>query len=298
MTRAEIKAIFGLYLDRKDGNDLLKRLQEHRHRGTLDQELPYPKALVNKGLTYLRANHPFDEDAAIIERIDKEEDERDFRLPQTNMHLSPHAVSQFDKLRRENIERRKKEEMQRQQEAENKRLLAAESPIAEEIVTAKDGMTSVQSPRRRPEWLQAYRDRATMKEIPEISSWARLVPSGLVTVAVVTLAVFFAQNYEQPLRNARLWPDLPAAAATVIAIVGVNVAVFVLWRMPPLWRVFNRTFIVVPAYPSSVSMLAACFSHQSLAHLLSNIIPLWFIGTSRMSASMSFLRCAGSNNII
>ena len=284
LSRAEIKAIFGLEVDRKDGNDLLKRLQEQRHQGTLDQKLPYPDSLIEKGLSYLRAKHHFDEDAAIIARIDIEAD-GEFRLPQTNIGESPQAVSQFDKLRQEN--RNKLEIEKAQQETEKQDGLTEELPKADRRVTVRDGTALVQL-RPEPEWVQRYRDRAQMKELPEMSTWARLVPSGLLTVAVVILAVLFAQNYKQPSRKARIWPDLPPAAATVITLIGVNVAVFVLWRLPPLWNFLNRKFLVVPAYPHSISMLTACFSHQSFAHLLANMIPLWLIGTRRTSTLVNF----------
>lgn len=284
LSRAEINAIFGPKVDRKDGNDLLKRLQEQRHQGTLDQKLPYPDALIEKGLTHLRAKHPFDEDAAIIARIDREAD-GEFRLPQTNIEQSPQAVSQFDKLRREN--RNKREVEKAKQETEKQKGLTEETPKADRRVTVRDGTALVQI-RPEPEWVQRYRDKAQMQELPEMSTWARLLPSGFMTVAVVVLAVLFAQNYKQPSRKARIWPDLPPAAATVIALIGVNVAVFVLWRLPPLWKFMNRNFLVVPAYPQSISMLTACFSHQSFAHLLANMIPLWLIGTRRTSTLVNF----------
>lgn len=287
MSRAEIKAIFGPRIDRADGNDLLKRLQEHRQRGTLDQKLPYVDASIEKGLTYLRAKYPLDEDAAIIARIDREVDGVN-RLPQTNIDQSPQAVSQFDILRQENINRREKEEGKRKEEEAaakqdkgNQKGLTEEGPKAERRVTVRDGTALIQI-RPEPEWVQRYRDKAQMREIPAISLWARLLPSGLVTVAVVTLAVLFAQNYKQPSRKARLWPEIPPAAATVLTLVGINIAVYLLWRLPPLWETLNRNFLVVPAYPHSLSMLAACFSHQSFAHLLTNMIPIWLIGTRRM----------------
>ena len=284
MSRADINTIFGLKVSRKDGIDLLDRLQEQRRRGTLDQKLPFPDTLIKKGLTYLRANYPLDEDAAIIARIDREVDS-EIRLPQTHIDKSPHAVSQFERLIRELKERREAEEAEN--ETENKKSLVEESPKEERRITVKDGTALVQR-RPEPEWVRKYRDKAQMKEIPEMSALAKILPSGLVTVAVVTVAVLFAQNYKQPSRKARLWPDLPPAAATVIALIGVNVAVFVLWRLPPLWKFLNRNFLVVPAYPHSISMLMACFSHQSFTHLLSNMIPIWLIGTRRTSALGSF----------
>ena len=286
MSRAEINAIFGLNIGRKDGNDLLERLQEQRLQGNLDQKLPYPDALIEKGLNYLRAKHPLDEDAAIIARIDKEAD-GEFRLPQTNIDKSPHAVSQFEKLIREVRQRREKEETEENNKAKHGTEIRnggqGESPSQKRRITVRDGTALVQL-HPEPEWVAKYRDKAQMKQIPETSFLAKILPSGLLTVAVITVAVLFAQNYKQPSRKARLWPELPPAAATVIALIGVNVAVFVLWRVPPLWRFLNRNFVVVPAYPYSMSMLMACFSHQEFTHLLSNMIVMWLIGTRCTSA--------------
>ena len=282
-SRAEINAIFGLKVDRKDGNDLLKRLQAHRRLGTLDQKLPYSDALVDKGLAYLRANHPFDEDAAIIARIDRDAD-REFRLPQTNIDQSPQAVSQFDQLM---VNRARLEEKKSKQEREKQKGSAEANPKVGRRVTVRDGTALVQL-RPEPEWIQKYRDKAQKVEFSEMSTLERLLPSGLVTIAVIILAVLFAQNYKQPSRKARLWPDLPPAAATVITLIGIKVAVFVLWRIPPFWKFMNRNFLVVPVYPHSVSMLTACFSHQSFTHMLVNVIFLWLIGTRRMSILIPF----------
>ena len=283
-SRGEINAILGLKVGRKDGNALLDRLQEQRHQGTLDRKLPYPDTLIKKGLKYLRAKYPLDEDAAIIARIDKEMDV-DFRLPQTNIDKSPHAVSSFEELVREN--RARLELKKAKQETRSQSGVAEENPKVEKRVTLRDGTALVQL-RPEPEWVRRYRDEAEMKELPEMSMLARLLPSGLLTVAVIVVAVLFAQDYKLPPRKARLWPDLPPAAATVITLVGINVAIFVLWRLPPLWKPMNRYFLVVPAYPHSISMLTACFSHQSFAHLLSNTVFLWLIGTRGMSSIASF----------
>ena len=289
LSRAQIHAVFGVNVRRNDGNDLLERLQEQRLQGSLDQKLPYPNALIDKGLKYLRAKHPLDEDAAIIARIDREADS-EFRLPQTNIDKSPHAVSQFEKFIRENRQRREKkeaEEKEKERQVTEVRNGAPEESVSKKRrITVRDGTSLVQL-RPEPEWVAKCRDRAQMKKIPETSSLAKLLPSGLLTVAVVAVAVLFAQNYTQPSRKARLWPDLPPAAATAIALISVNVGVFVLWRVPQLWRFLNRNFVIVPAYPYSLSMLMACFSHQGFTHLLPNMIVLWLIGTRCMSASGS-----------
>lgn len=83
----EIRAIFGrgdISLDM--GNRALAVLQGRRVAGTLDLDLPadikrsvHPPNLEN-ALTWLRENHPLDEDAAIIARIEREEHEEQERL--------------------------------------------------------------------------------------------------------------------------------------------------------------------------------------------------------------------------
>jgi rhomboid-like protein len=80
-----------------------------------------------------------------------------------------------------------------------------------------------------------------------------------------------------------MWPDVPPAAATVIAIMGINTAIFALWKIPPAWRLLNRYFISVPLYPYAVSVVGSIFSHQQLRHFATNAIILWLIGLRRES---------------
>lgn len=78
-----------------------------------------------------------------------------------------------------------------------------------------------------------------------------------------------------------MWPNVPPAAATVIGLIGVNVAVWMMWKIPPAWRMLNKYFISVPVFPYSASMVGSVFSHQQLRHLGVNMAILWFIGTKR-----------------
>ena len=272
ISRAEINVIFGERVDQKEGNDILVTLQKHRCAGTLDHDFFFPKARIAKGLKYLRAKYPVDEDAAIIARVDKEA-YKDFRLPQTDVEQSPYAESQFAKLRERNENRAKEEDEVRE---------AKEKMEARERPKTSPNKTLVQRRPDTPEWIKKYRNKPTLAEVPEMSNWARLLPSAGVVVTVIALSVLFAQNYIPPSRKARLWPDLPPAAATLITIIGVNVAVFLMWRVPPFWAFLNRSFLVVPAYPYAASMIAASFSHQSFTHLFSNMVGTWIVGTRRM----------------
>lgn len=103
----------------------------------------------------------------------------------------------------------------------------------------------------------------------------------MVTLVVVGLSVLFAQNYSPPPKSARLWPDMPPAAATIISLIVVNSVILVLWKFPPAWRFLNQNFLSTPVYPSAFSILGNVFSHQEVKHFLANMVVLWFIGTKR-----------------
>lgn len=289
VTPAEVDKIFGRKMSPEKGIEILVALQKHRLEGTLDYKMPYPGVLIVRGLAYLRTVNPFDEDAAIIARIDRETD----RVPQTNVEQSPHFVSQFDKLRQENKELNKLEEAKRKadEKEKEKEALKTASHETSKKVQGRNKQTSLNSdavqPRPEPEWVRRYRDKATNhdKAVTIMSVWARLLPSAVVTIAVVSLSVLFAQNYTAPSRSARLWPDIPPAAATILTLIGINCMVFFMWRLPPLWKFMNRNFLIVGVYPYSMSMVGASFSHQQSGHLFANMVGLWLIGTRGTSKS-------------
>lgn len=85
-----------------------------------------------------------------------------------------------------------------------------------------------------------------------------------------------------------MFPDTPPAAATAMAIIGLNLGVYLLWKVPPAWRMLNRHFIIVNAWPRATSMIGSVFSHQTLKHLALNMGLLWFIGTRREYPAFGF----------
>ena len=279
LSPAEIRKVFGRGVDPEEGVEILMALQQHRSEGTLDLEMPYSNDLIAKGLSYLRSVNPIDEDAAILARVDRELDS----LPQTLAERPSQAVSQFQRLREENKAKRKLREAE--QEAEEQNKIKEGSHTKAQEVNVKQKTNSAPSRnlvelRPEPQWVHRYREKATNKDsgVLNMSNWARLLPSAAVTITVVALSLLFAQNYTPPSRNARFWPDIPPAAAALLTIIGVNCAVYVMWRTPQLWRFMNRNFLVVPGYPYSMSMIGAAFSHQTFAHLFANVAGLWFVG--------------------
>lgn len=294
VTEEKLNRIFRQRMDPEEAIELLTTLQRHRLAGTLDQKLAYPDSWIGRGLVWLRANHPVDEDAAIIARIDREI-ESGVTVPQSNVRDSL-AVSQFEKRRREIKER---DELERQsREAKEKREMQDAGRSSEKrlnVETKKPlpplSPALVQLKKTGTEWVDKYRDKAEKqaeKEAPDdvvlSMSWmTRLLPSAAVVLSVVGLSILFAQHYSPPSRKARLWPDIPPAAATLITLIGMNVAVFLLWKVPPLWSSMNRKFIVAHVYPHCFSMLGAAFSHQSFSHIFGNMLGLWLIGSRGMS---------------
>ena len=275
-----INRIFGTSMEKEDGNNLLAKLQKHRRDGTLDEEMPYPKGTIAAGLSYLQAKFPMDEDAAIIARIDRELDNQ-LRLPQTDTKHSPYGTSKLAKIRKENEERFEREEAAqkaKEKKAQDMSNISGSTDLVAKPRTLKNLVQGKERTREEPEWMKRYREKATETEIPTISILARLLPTGLFTVGVVTLSLLLAQAYVPPSQQARLFPDTPPAAAAVMAILGINFSIYCMWKIPQMWSFMNKYFIAVVLRPKAASMLLTPFSHQEFAHMALNMIVVWFLG--------------------
>ena len=256
----------------QEGNRLLQLVQEQRLSGTIDQKGPgSPRARV-KALAWLRRNYPVDEDRAILERLDREE--KQSYLPQQNLgKYGIYGKSQFDEMRKRNEAKRQKEERERKRAEEE----ASKYPTPETKALVQ----------KREERIQYYKkyhakaEEAGLKEVPQMSFWRRVGPATLATAIAVSLCILFAQNYTPPPKAARIWPDLPPAAATIVVIVGTNIIVWLAWKVPPLWMTLNKHFCLVPAWPYTSSLIGNLFSHINFPHLAINMSVLWFVGTSR-----------------
>ncbi|KAI5251290.1 hypothetical protein E4T42_04460 [Aureobasidium subglaciale] len=214
-----------------------------------------------------------------------------------------YGESALDRLRKANKARwmeedRKKEEEKKQKEDERVAALKAQakdgSPTVEskdepgkifspfdEIALAEPAQKAWLEPVERKPWVKYYEEQATIikdNKIPNLSNLRRLGPSALVLIAVLGGCWMLNETYTPPPRSARMFPDVPPAIATLGAITAINFAVFVAWRIPPLWRTMNKTFQVTAAYPFAIGTLGAQFSHQSFRHLFMNTIMLWPFG--------------------
>ncbi|KAJ9626535.1 hypothetical protein H2203_004168 [Taxawa tesnikishii (nom. ined.)] len=124
-------------------------------------------------------------------------------------------------------------------------------------------------PVERKPWVKYYEEQATiLKEntVPQMSLLRRLGPSALVTLLIIGSCMFLSDNYVPPPKSARMFPDTPPSVATLGALTAAYLAVFIGWRMPPLWRFFNTYFTASPGYPYALSMIGSTFAHQEMLH--------------------------------
>ena len=224
------------------------------------------------------------------------------------------GVSQLEKIREENIrsseeakekletdieliksrERERLEKMEADADSETQQGGKSLSADAQTALIAKNkGDFDIEAARAeldRPlntveKWTLKSRQKADSGltlESPEIrdrSTLSRLLPTTGFVAASLLLCYLYAQYWVPPRRNERLWKDLTLAQATVAGIAAVNVAVYVLWRYPPLWRLLTRYAYVVPATPRPISTIVSTFSHQTARHIASNMFLLFWFGT-------------------
>lgn len=83
-----------------------------------------------------------------------------------------------------------------------------------------------------------------------------------------------------PVESLQLWwsNGLRESEKTVGALVAVNVAVFLGWRIPRLQPLLRRYAMHGPR-SNPASMLGATFSHRTIGHLAFNMMALWSFGT-------------------
>ncbi|KAI1403065.1 rhomboid-domain-containing protein [Hypoxylon fuscum] len=313
LNQREVNAIFGAHLPAQQANKLLRILHGRRVAGTLED----PNLQINtahfsetdqlKALQYLRDNIPVDEiinaglraedELQFLEAQERgdEEDVQRFeetgppappsdavvekvpvptgRLPIPPKNESPYGEGAFDRIRARNIAKR---------EAEEKRLEEERQKREEEEALVNIGtlQTEQQQPKELSPRMKLWTERATsdLKEPPKMEAWERLLPSVAMTILVLVGCAAYAVMYKPPRRSTRLWPDIPPAAATCLALVGINLTVWLFWKAAPLWGLLNRYFIVVAATPRPLQLVGAVFSHQNFSHCALNMAALWFFG--------------------
>ncbi|KAK8029818.1 hypothetical protein PG993_011109 [Apiospora rasikravindrae] len=305
----EVREIFGAHIPAADANRLLRIIHGRRVAGTLDDPdlqqntAEYSPSDKVVALEYLRKHIPVDEIVNAGLRAEDElrllEEQEQYdetgqpehepakpvakpeyptqppigKLPRKPKSDSPYGESTIDRIRARNLAA---------QAAEEKRLEEERAKREEEEQKGVIDVLSTQNaqPRQMSPWRQKHAMRATsdLEAPPDKRIWERLLPAFAMSALVLFAAYIAAQMYKPPSRSQRLWPDIPPAAATCLGLILANLAVFALWKFPPVWPILNRYMLVIPATPRSLQLIGAIFSHQALGHMIPNLVALWFFG--------------------
>ena len=314
---AEVTHLFGPKMTTASANQLLRILHGRRVAGTLEDPVLHVNTAAwtakqrKIAMDYLRKNinvdevvnaglRAEDELAALEQQQDEdaqapaegEDDVTKATKPRFKMYQddaedlegkkkpksqSVYGNSAFDAIRARN-EAIWKEKLKKQEEERKKLEEEYRNGKAGPLAKAEDAPKREVSAKWK-EWER--RAQSDLKEPPKMPAWKRLLPSTIFVALLAAGLLTYSQLYVAPTRENRLWPDCPPAAATVAALIGVNVLIWLLWwKMPRAWKPLLRWFMVVPATPKAFSMLGAVFSHQVMwGHLAVNIPFLWFFGT-------------------
>ncbi|KAK8250259.1 hypothetical protein HDK77DRAFT_506252 [Phyllosticta capitalensis] len=294
LSDAQITSIFGPDIPAAQGNAILRSLHHRRVTGSLVEKgvqfdyFPPEKAL--KGLEYLRATHPLDEQAAAAEYAEAEaerlENELVERAQKVGLYKKDpvYGYSELEALRARNeaVYEAQQQQKRREEEQKEKEAIAAGKSSGKALEKSKGRFELRRPPKKQEsEFTKYYRERGTITHDaapPEMSYIRRVGPSVLLCLAICTLCYLFASTYTPPSRTARIWPDTPPALSTNLFILSLNLLAFLAWKVPPAWRTMNKYFIMTPGYPHAASILGSIFSHSAPAHLLTNMFLMMVFG--------------------
>ncbi|KAI3658217.1 hypothetical protein MP638_006348 [Amoeboaphelidium occidentale] len=83
------------------------------------------------------------------------------------------------------------------------------------------------------------------------------------------------------------WYSLSSSQKFLACMISVNVAVFLLWQVPPMFRLMDEFFInrfITRYTPSpSITLLTSVFSHKDFMHLGFNMFGLWSFGPAAIA---------------
>ncbi|KAG5980194.1 hypothetical protein E4U55_004285 [Claviceps digitariae] len=301
----EISVVFGRGMNAAAGNRLLRILHGRRVAGTLEDPAfavntaQYPTQLITSGLEYLRQNVPVNEvlNAGLraedeLNQMDREMEEREAKKKaDEGAHGSSidapiaatapvdpvYGKSAFDRIRARNIAKQKVLDQAAEEERlarEAEQAAGVSGPLAKRD---EGGTRAITNPRVAEYYKNAQSD---LEAPPDLKAWERIFPSATLVVLVLGFLGAVAMVYDEPRPRYRLFPDISTAQATVGTLIAVNALVFLAWRVPPLWSLFNKYMIFVVATIKPVTLFTAMFSHNQFKHVLFNMVPLWYIGTA------------------
>lgn len=306
-TQSQLKTIFQHDVEPSEGNLILRTLHQRRAEGSLidygthiagTKELPQDAS--ERALKWLREKHPLNEQAAAdvwlnrelsklektyIDRAEKlglykrvEADEEQ-AIPERSTSDTSHSVlEQFKNYHTKRREREAKEEEARQATPEYKAQEEVRLARVEERKTELAELREQLAERKA--YLAEQGKVSDFTEPPEMSHLQRLGPATLFGLLVLAGCYWYAENYEPPSQDQRLYPRVPVSVATVGGIIMFNVTITSLARFPIFHRIMNKYFLQVPAYPYAFSILGNIVHHVHWRHLGSNMVTLTLYGVS------------------
>lgn len=115
---------------------------------------------------------------------------------------------------------------------------------------------------------------------PPKANFRVLVRPALFTAVVLILADPIADAFvERRTKNPATKAERQAETSnTILPIIGINVAIFGLWRVAPSFC-HRIGALLIPYAPSPTQLIVSTFSHQDILHLLFNQIVLYSFGS-------------------
>ncbi|OBT64575.1 hypothetical protein VE03_06365 [Pseudogymnoascus sp. 23342-1-I1] len=294
LAKKEATALFGRDIDPMVADKVLRVLQGRRVAGTLaDPSLPRPhpkmdKAMKVTALKWLRRNIVVNEPESAGRRAEIElaamgEDvatpgaAAEEYNPQSKSGANSKSV--LDAVRE--AKEKEWEEKVAKRDALRAQQMAEMGENSGGLVTHDDRGVELRRPGEN-ELLKHYTALAA-KVVPEVppdsTTFQRLWPSALVTLAVIAGCVVYSGSYTRPKPEDRMFKSVPPAIATIAPIIAFNLFIYAAWHHPPAWRVLNKYFLSVPGYPRALAVLGNAFSHQSFRHLAVNMLVILGMGT-------------------
>lgn len=303
LSEAEVERIFGAGVGGKRANHLLRILHGRRVAGTLEDPAfaihtaQFTAEEIARALAYLRKTVPVEEirNAGLraedeLEQMEQEMEqaaEKKAKASKGEQEEGEEEEDPADVYKPDPIYGRSKIDEMR---ARNKAREKARAKALEEELKAKEAVEGVSGPLAKregqvreitnPRVAEYYKAaQSDLEAPPELKPWERILPSATVVALVLGFIAAVAMVYEEPAPRYRLFREISTSHATVGALIAINALVYLGWRIPPLWSLFNRYMIFVVATVRPVTLFTAAFSHTKLSHLLVNMVPLWFVGT-------------------
>ncbi|KAH5476619.1 hypothetical protein HBI82_120850 [Parastagonospora nodorum] len=220
------------------------------------------------------------------ERQQQERDERKIGILHAGKSQFERNIEEKRKQRLEEITRVAEEKEEKEREMEEKLATGewVKTPTGKQLM--KPGQSTYvdvfgrEMVSRRKEEQEKYQQKslsgfASEEEMLSKTTLAqRLYPMTAFVLFTAILSYGFAHYYLPPSPSYRLFPDVSPSIATLGALLVINGAVAIAWRIMPLWPLMIRYFMHVPGYPRAVQSVLNVFSHVQYEHLLANMMTL------------------------